>query len=226
MMTDKERFPVGYFGNAQSIVPIGKEEVEQIQKEMKEFSLEGFQVVRREFISHKFEPTLTIKGNSIIFNNACIKTMNNVVYIQLLINPESEQLVVKPCDRGDKDAIRWCIVKENVRKSRQITCNTFTAKLYDLMGWERLYRFKIQGFITNYSGIDVYVFNLSETERFLPQNKDGSLNRNAPMYPESWKDSFGLSYEEHMKSSQVDLEEGFERASEEETLKEEELALV
>ena len=211
MMTGKERFAPGYFGNAQSVVPITKEEVEQTQKEMQEFSLAGFQVVRREFISHKFEPTLTIKGSSIIFNSACIRMMNNVVYIQLLINPEKEQLVIKPCERGDKDAIRWCIVKDkDVRKSRQITCKIFTAKLYDLMGWERFYRYKLQGSITKFNGMDLYVFNLSETEGYLPQNKDGSLNRNAPMYPESWKDSFGMQYEDHVKSVQVNLEEGFE----------------
>ena len=213
MMTEKERFKAGYFGNAQSVVPITKEEMEQTQKEMESFSLAGFQVVRREFISHKYEPALTIKGNSIIFNNACIKMLDNVVYIQLLINPEKEQLVIKPCGRGDKDAIRWCIVKEDeARKSRQITCKIFTAKLYDLMGWERLYRYRLQGSITKYKGMELYVFNLSETEGFLPQKKDGSLNRNAPMYPESWKDSFGMLFEEHEESVKVDLEEGFEAA--------------
>ena len=34
-----------------------------------EFSFDGYQVVRREFFSHKFDPTMTIKGNSITFNN-------------------------------------------------------------------------------------------------------------------------------------------------------------
>ena len=134
MTTDKGGFSGEYFGNSREVVPITKEEAEKTQKEMEEFSLLGFQVVRREFVSHRFSPTLTIRGNSITFNNACIKMLADVVYIQLLINPDREQLVIKPCGRGDKDAIRWCIVKEDdTRRSRQITCNIFTAKLYELI---------------------------------------------------------------------------------------------
>ena len=42
-----------------------KEEREEAMKAALEagFSYDGYQVVRREFFSHKFDPTLTIKGN-------------------------------------------------------------------------------------------------------------------------------------------------------------------
>ena len=61
-----------------------------------DFSFEGYQVVRKEFFSHKFDPQLTIKDNSITFNNACILKLEKVVYIQFLINPETKQLVIRP----------------------------------------------------------------------------------------------------------------------------------
>ena len=98
------------------------------------FSFDGYQVVRREFFSHKFDPTLTIRGNSIIFNNACISKLESVVYVQVLVNPTTEKLVIRPCEEGARDAIRWCIAKDDKRKSRQITCGLFTAKLYEMMG--------------------------------------------------------------------------------------------
>ena len=101
------------------------------------FSFDGYQVVRREFFSHRFDPTLTIKGNSIIFNNSCISKLEQVVYVQILVNPTTEKLVIRPCAEGARDAIRWCVVRDDKRKSRQITCGLFTAKLYDLMGWKR-----------------------------------------------------------------------------------------
>lgn len=46
--------------------PLTKEEREEAARIAAEagFSFEGYQVVRREFFSHKFDPTLTIKGNS------------------------------------------------------------------------------------------------------------------------------------------------------------------
>lgn len=103
--------------------PLSKEEREEAARIAAEagFSFEGYQVVRREFFSHKFDPTLTIKGNSIIFNNACISRLEDVVYVQVLVNPTTEKLVIRPCEEGSRDAVRWCIAKNDTRKSRQIT---------------------------------------------------------------------------------------------------------
>lgn len=44
------------------------------------FSYAGYQVVRREFISHRFDPAMTVRVNSVTFNNACIKALENVLY--------------------------------------------------------------------------------------------------------------------------------------------------
>ena len=178
------------------------------------FSFDGYQVVRREFFSHKFDPTLTIKGNSIIFNNACITKMEQVVYVQVLVNPTTEKLVIRPCEEGARDAIRWCVVRDEKRKSRQITCGLFTAKLYEMMGWEALYRYKLQGTRINYKGEHLYVFDLTSTEIFLPVIKDpdnpkAKAKRSAAVYPANWRDSFGIPVQEHTESTNIDLMEGF-----------------
>ena len=196
--------------------PLSKEEREEAARIALEagFSFDGYQVVRREFFSHRFDPTLTIKGNSIIFNNACISRLEQVIYVQVLVNPTAEKLVIRPCSEGARDAIRWCIAKENKRKSRQITCGLFTAKLYEMMGWEALYRYKLQGTRINYRGEQLYVFDLTSTEIFLPAVKDpdnpkARAKRSAAMYPANWRDSFGIPVQEHDDSMQVDLMEGF-----------------
>ena len=179
-------------------------------------SIAANQVVRREFFSHRFDPTLTIKGNSIIFNNSCISKLEQVVYVQILVNPTTEKLVIRPCAEGARDAIRWCVVRDDKRKSRQITCGLFTAKLYDLMGWEALYRYKLQGTRINYQGEQLYVFDLTSTEAFLPQTKEVDeegkprRKRPVPMYPSDWSDSFGMPVLEHTASTRVDLMEGFD----------------
>ena len=196
--------------------PLSKEERAEAARIAEEagFSFDGYQVVRREFFSHKFDPTLTIRGNSIIFNNACISKMESVVYVQVLVNPTTEKLVIRPCEEGARDSIRWCIVKDDKRKSRQITCGLFTAKLYEMMGWEQLYRYKMQGTRINYRGQHLYVFDLTSTEVFLPAVKDpdnpkAKARRNAAVYPMNWRDSFGIPVQEHESSMQIDLMEGF-----------------
>jgi hypothetical protein len=74
---------------------------QEVFQEDTDFSFEGYQVVRREFFAHTFEPALTIRGNSIFFNTACIRKSEDVVYVQLLINQEQKKIVIRPCGEDD-----------------------------------------------------------------------------------------------------------------------------
>jgi hypothetical protein len=198
--------------------PLSKEERDEAARIAAEagFNFEGYQVVRREFFSHKFDPSLTIRSNGITFNNACIAKMEEVVYVQVLINPDSGKLVVRPCDEGDRDAIRWCIARDDKRKSRQISCSMFTAKLYDLMGWETLYRYKMQGTRISYQGESLYVFDLTSTEVYIPTTQESSdpdakpKKKSTVRFLADWRDSFGMPVQEHAQSTQINLEEGFD----------------
>ena len=176
------------------------------------FTYTGYQVVRREFISHRFDPAMTIRQNSITFNNSCITKLEDATYIQFLINPTEHKLAIRPCDEGARDAVRWCVVKGEKRKSREISCREFTDKLYELMGWEKIYRYKLQGMRITYQGENLYLFDLSAKEAFLPQTRDPETGKRRvakAILPEEWLNSFGLSVEEHAASTQIDLSEGF-----------------
>jgi len=176
------------------------------------FSFEGYQVVRREFISHQFDPAMTIRGSSITFNNSCISKLEDATYIHFLINPTEMRLLIRSVNEGARDAIRWCVIKGDKRKSRQISCRLFTAKLYEMMGWEAQYRYKMQGMKINYEGEDMYLFDLKAVECFLPQHRDpktGKIPRAQAVLPEDWENSYGMSVDEHAASTKVDLENGF-----------------
>ena len=201
-------------GNALGAGGLTREERQEAKRLAEEanFSFVGYQVVRREFISHRFDPAMTIRGNSITFNNSCISRLEDATYIQFLINPTERKLAIRPCDEGARDAVRWCVMKGDKRKSREITCRPFTTKLYELMGWEAIYRYKLQGMRINYQGESLYLFDLSSKEAFLPQSRDpetGKIKRPKPILPSEWLETFGLTVEEHMASTQIDLTEGF-----------------
>ncbi len=180
--------------------------------EQAKFSFDGYQVVRREFISHNFDPAMTIRGNSITFNNACISKLEDATYVQFLINPTEQRLLIRPCDEGARDAVRWCIVREDKRKSRQITCAIFIEKLREMMGWDDLYRYRLQGMRITYEGEPLYLFDLSSNECFLPQSRDpetGKLRRPKAILPSEWAETFGMEVKEHTASTQVDLSKGY-----------------
>lgn len=196
---------------------LSREERLEAQRLMEEanFGFEGYQVVRREFMSHQFDPAMTIRGNSITFNNACISKLEDATYIQFLINPTQMKMVIRACSEGARDAVRWCITKDDKRKSRQITCGIFTAKLYEMMNWEPMYRYKLQGMRITYNGEVLYLFDLNANEAFLPQVRDpetGRMKRAKPVLPPEWRDSFGMSVAEHAASLQINLQEGYVEA--------------
>jgi len=170
--------------------------------------------VRREFFAHTFEPALTIRGNSIFFNTACIRKSEDVVYVQLLINQEQKKIVIRPCCEDDKDALRWCVVKGESRRTRTIKSDIFSSMLYDLMGWDSSYRYKLLGTTFDFQGLCLYLFDLKATEVYMNQSKiideDGkvSYSRKA-FYPEEWKDTFGLPVMEHMQYTKIDLFDGY-----------------
>ncbi len=187
---------------------------QDVFQENTEFSFEGYQVVRREFFAHTFEPALTIRGNSIFFNTACIRKCESVVYVQLLINQEQKKIVIRPCGEDDKDAVRWCIVKGESRRTRTIKSDIFSSMLYDLMGWDSTYRYKLLGTTFEFQGQCHYLFDLTATEVYMNQSRtvdeNGKVNYSRKaFYPEKWKETFGLPVTEHAQYTKIDLFDGF-----------------
>lgn len=167
------------------------------------FNLEGYQVVRGEFFSHIFEPAFTLSQNKVYVNTACLKKLPDVEYVQALVNPESKKLAIRPCNEEEKDSFRWC---SNSKKPKQITCRIFFGKIFELMNWNPTYRYKLLGKLIRSKGELVFSFDLSNPEIF--ERKNGKTTR-TPLYPEDWKDQFGLTVEEHQKNLPFNTFDGY-----------------
>ena len=124
------------------------------------FDFQGFQVVRGEFFSHIFEPAFTFSDYKVHVNTACIKKLPEIDYIQILINPATKKLAVKPCCEDDKDSFRWCSATEK-RSPKQITCRLFFAKVFSLMDWNPDYRYKLLGKLIRSNNELLFVYDLN-----------------------------------------------------------------
>ena len=179
-----------------------------LQPEVSEppFSYEGYQVVRGEFFSHLFEPSVTLGGEKVHVNAACINKLPEVEYVQFLVNPNEKKLAVKPCSEEDKDSFRWSsISKDGKRKPKTITCRIFFAKVVRLMGWSSDHRYKILGKLVKAQNDTLFVFDLSCAEAYKKRTemKDGSIN--SPFYPSDWSDQFGLPVSEHNDTTLIEI---------------------
>ena len=207
---------------------IDDEKAAEIQKT---FSYDGYQTVRRELFAHLREPQMTIRKDSITFNTACIEGLEDTVYIQILVNQDQKRLVIKKCEKDDRDSLRWCIQKNDKRKSRKITGRQFCNMIYRMMSWDNLCRYKILGHRIDYQGETLYVFELDDAEIFrerpkrtkaeleklreemTPEELEAMKQREAkasrtPFYPGDL-DTYGVPVEKHEDRVSLQSLDGF-----------------
>ena len=195
----------------------------------KEFSYDGYQVVRKELFAHIRDPAIVIRKDSVTFNTACINGLEDVVYIHMMFNKELKRIVVEGCDENDKDALRWCVAKPDKRKSRKMMGRPFSELVYREMGWEEGCRYKILGYRIQFEGKTLYVFDLNVPEVFLEKKRkkktDDDIETSEPVtaqveeqpevntrkgyYPDDIANTFGVSVEQHREETVFHRMDGY-----------------
>lgn len=189
--------------NALTVIPAGDEPIEEDHS----FSLDKFQVVRREFFSHMSEPSITFSDYKIGLNTACIRRLPDIDYIQFLVNRQTQKLAIRPCLESDLHSFQWCTSSGGKRKPRQVTGRIFFMKLFDMMDWNPSYRYKILGKLIRANDEYLFIFDLTSTEVYQRIVKEGAKPKTSrtPVFPAEWQDQFGIPFEEHRKSLQINI---------------------
>jgi len=171
--------------------------------------LNQYQVIRSEFVSPRLRAKVTFNVDSLTFSSKCVRLFEETQYIQLLINADEKRMVVMPCDEYTKDSLKWSNIKAGKIISRNIRCKLFGAKLYEMMGWDPENRYRVQAMYQEIGGKQIIIFNLEEFEMVVPEvvvKSDGKRVRKSKVYyPENWRDSFGMMYQEHLESCMVNI---------------------
>ncbi len=175
------------------------------------FNFDGYQVVRREFFAHLYEPALTFNNNKIYVNSACLKRLPDVDYVTCLVNKEDKIIAFEPVSNETKDSFAWCSIGSKKRKPKQISCRIFYHMIASAMGWNPSYRYKILGQLIRSNGKYLMAFDLSSYEMYKREFPEGEKQKNSriPVFPEGWKDQFGLPYKNHKESMKIDIFDGY-----------------
>lgn len=169
------------------------------------FDLAGYQVTKAELFAHTREPAITIWNTKVKFNMACLRRFPGVTHIQLLIHPEEKRIIIRPCDPDTPDSLRWARGgKKAELVNRDLQCKVFAQKVFDMMGWDPQYRYKMMGKPAVYNGEMLFLFRLSDFELFI----SGKGKRKSYL-PADWRDYFGVPVEEHAESYKIDLADGY-----------------
>lgn len=174
------------------------------EEEQEVVDLAGYQVTKAELFSHTKEPAITVWQSRIKFNMACLRKFPGVKYIQILIHPDQKRLIIRPCDPDTPDSLRWANGGgEKELKNRDLLCKVFAAKIFDLMGWNEEYRYKVLGKPVTCDGEVLFLFQLSDFELFVSGKGRKSY------LPSDWRDYFGTPVEKHEEIYKIDLADGY-----------------
>ena len=175
------------------------------------FDFDGFQVVRREFFAHLNEPAVSFNNCKFYVNSACLSKFPDTEYVQVLVNRKTKILALRPCQESERDSFLWCGNSKGKRKPKQVTCRWFFGKIVALMDWNPDHRYKIMGKLIHANGQYLIAFDLTATEVYQRIFAEGSKPKTAriPIFPSWEQDHFGLPFEEHRKSMQVNIFDGY-----------------
>ena len=166
------------------------------------FDLDGYQVVRSQFLQLRYEgPVINISNERISFNKFCVQKFDNIAYIQLLLHPAERRIAIRPCKKADAHSIRWRPDPDKPVYIKTLNCQHFGNALYSIMNWNPDYVYKIRGTWATRGSEQIIVFNLPNAapSTFLPSD-DGEASkakRRIEFCPEKWNGEFGDGFYEH-----------------------------
>lgn len=192
--------PNAYYDVSNSVKQItGKHRINK--KSLCAFNLDGYQVVRGQFMQIRYEgPSITISGGKISFNKFCVQKFNDIAYIQLLLHPTERKIAIRPCNEKSPHSIRWRPDPDKAISSKTLCCQHFGTALYSIMDWNPDYIYKIRGTWAMNRNEQIMVFNLPNAAPavYIPiDDGETTARKRVSLCPEEWDDGFGEEFYEH-----------------------------
>lgn len=191
--------PGTYFDASNSVEK--KEGVRRIRRSsFSVFDLEGYQVVRGQFLTARPDcPCISLVNGRITFNTVCMKKFEEVEYIQLLLHPTERKMAIRPCGKNDTHSIKWRPDATKALIPKTISCPHFSNALYQIMDWNPDYAYRVRGTWAK-RGVDaIIVFPLQNAEpaaymEVVDSETEKVRRRRTTLCPEEWNDSFGEEF--------------------------------
>ena len=198
--------------------------ITEVTAQAGDFDLRGFEVARSQFFSVQKMRSMTFDNGQLKFGSECLKTLDNTQFIELLVHPIKKIIAVRPAKPDSKNAIKWIYEKNGVVLPRLISGAAYISTIYELFGWKENCKYRVRGLKKNKDGGSVLIFDMTETETFLPDilidpketeeaaspeqpvmDMDPFLYRGKRIcaYPPHWADNFGSEYYRHAQLNEM-----------------------
>ena len=187
----------------------------QIRLSAGDFDLRGFEVARSEFFEGNNRPYVSFFEKLVKFGPACVRKFGSQNTIEMLINPTEKKLAIRPTDKNNKNGMVFSSISDNKPVAKAISTAAFKSTLFNLMGWNPEYKYRILGTLYEKGSELAYIFDSADSEVFFHSDvfsakvsdtteiKPVSVQPFLPSgkriraIPEEWTHSFGKPFYVH-----------------------------
>ena len=88
--------------------------------------------------------------------------------IEIAYNPIMQMLVIRAVEEEDERTLKWAVERNDRLTMRRCPCKGFSNALFDNMGWNLDYKYKLIGGSMMIDNQPVLVFTLEDPVRIVP----------------------------------------------------------
>lgn len=206
------------------VVSESQSESIEVKAKSGDFDLRGFEIARSQFFDTARKICVTFSTDYFQFSTECVRKLEKTLYIEMLVHPREHLLAVRCCGKETKNAIRWALAADGQYYPRNISGAAYIGTLYSIFGWNMGCRYRVRGLHRQKDHEAVVIFDMRETEMFIPQtvlesdqresDRDEMLpedvqpftvgpKKDIMAYPSAWADSFGSNFYRHAQAREL-----------------------
>jgi len=153
-----------------------------------------YRLIRSQEIEHRLAAQVTISHKSITFNAGCISRLPDAEYVEVLLQPSEQLIAVRPSSGDNRNAIPW----NSAQAGRSISSATMCRVIFELMGWNSMWKYKIMADCFEHKNQRLLMFNLSDPEfQFIEEiTNDEEVKERIKrlLQPAKWQGDIGAEY--------------------------------
>lgn len=187
----------------------------EIEANQGDFDLRGYEIARAQFFDTSRRISMTFSNECLNFSTECIRKFDRCTTIELLVNPEKCQFVIRPATKDNRTKIQWSRFHDGAYVPRQISGAAFLPTIYQLFGWKESCKYRLIGLHKQKGNSGILIFDTHEVEVMIPaETIEASVSVGTPVaasankksilaYPANWAEDFGENYYTHSKAKNL-----------------------
>lgn len=128
----------------------------------------NFEIARAELFSTREKVCFTIDRSGISFNKCAFNRMNEIMQVELAFNPVEQMIIIRRAEEATPKTLNWAKASNDVYTMKRCGCKGVATAIFDDMGWNPDYKYRVIGRTVEYNGETMLVFFLDNAVSIVP----------------------------------------------------------